>query len=274
MSCGLGTPGMPLWKPLRMLPSVTSMRTSGLSSKQQAWPKKSRWQPSSTKPWTRTSWAEPGVGGNPGCRCRCWNPESSHHCWNRGCRHHWQIPGCRHRCWNPGYRHRCWNPGCRHCCWNPGYRHSSRNPGCRHSSWNPGCRHSSWNPGCRHCCCVCGHPLLFFSLRNPLIQCMQSVPPYQGTVSAVARAMLPIPTDVCSISCIQTVIWLQLFRILDVHEEVDECDCTQGLYEHCIRVCTESWNSLLHQGTEPALILGLAFRSSDLAPARLSSVCR
>ena len=80
----------------------------------------------------------------------------------------------------------------------------------------------------------------FSSLRNPLIQCTQSVPPYQGTNSAVARAMLPIPTDVCSMFMYPTVIWLQLFRIFDVHGEVDECDCTQELYEHCIRVCTES----------------------------------
>ena len=43
-----------------------------------------------------------------------------------------------------------------------------------------------------------------------------------------------------------------MFRIFSVHADVDACNCMQGLYEHCKRVCTESWleeKSLVSPGT-------------------------
>ena len=43
-----------------------------------------------------------------------------------------------------------------------------------------------------------------------------------------------------------------MFRIFNVHTDVDACNCMQGLYEHCKRVCTESWQeekSLVSPGT-------------------------
>ena len=62
--------------------------------------------------------------------------------------------------------------------------------------------------------------------------------PHPGKVqgAAAARAELyPFP-----FVCVQTVVWLPVFGIFNVHTDADACDCTQGLYRHCKRVCTES----------------------------------
>jgi len=40
--------------------------------------------------------------------------------------------------------------------------------------------------------------------------------------------------------CVQTMVWLPAFGILNVHTGVDACNCTQGLYRCRKRVCTES----------------------------------
>ena len=65
--------------------------------------------------------------------------------------------------------------------------------------------------------------------------------PYLGKATAAARAVLPIPTSKCIFLCVQTVVCLPVFGILNMHSDVDACNCTQGLYEHCKRVCTDSW---------------------------------
>ena len=40
--------------------------------------------------------------------------------------------------------------------------------------------------------------------------------------------------------CVQTMVWLLAFGIVNVHTDVDACDCTRGLYGHRKRDCTES----------------------------------
>ena len=40
--------------------------------------------------------------------------------------------------------------------------------------------------------------------------------------------------------CVQTVVWLPVFVILNVRAGVDACDCTRGLCGHRNRVCTKS----------------------------------
>ena len=39
--------------------------------------------------------------------------------------------------------------------------------------------------------------------------------------------------------CVQTMLWLPVFAIFNVHTDVDACDFTRGLYGHCKRVCTQ-----------------------------------
>ena len=73
--------------------------------------------------------------------------------------------------------------------------------------------------------------------------------------------------------CVQTMVWLPMFGIFNTRTDVPACNCTQGLYGHRKRVCTESWlwqkNPLLHRGLEPASRLRLAFQSNAL-PTELS----
>ena len=67
---------------------------------------------------------------------------------------------------------------------------------------------------------------------------------------------------------VQTMVWLPVFGIMNVHTDVDACDCTRGLHEHSKRVFTGSWlwgkNPLLHRGLEPVSALRLAFQSGTL----------
>ena len=62
-----------------------------------------------------------------------------------------------------------------------------------------------------------------------------------------------------------------------VRTNTDACDCIQGLYERCKRVCTgcRLWekNPFPHRGLEPASVLRLAFQS-DALPAELSTPVR
>ena len=55
--------------------------------------------------------------------------------------------------------------------------------------------------------------------------------------------------------------------------DLDACDCTQWLCEHCARVCAESqlWeeNPLPPWGIEPLSVLHQAFRSDVLIPTEL-----
>ena len=66
----------------------------------------------------------------------------------------------------------------------------------------------------------------------------------------------PFLTVYAVFSCVQAKVWLPMLGILNVHIDVNVCDCTWVLFGHRRRVCTESWlwgkNPLPHQGIEPA----------------------
>ena len=42
-------------------------------------------------------------------------------------------------------------------------------------------------------------------------------------------------------SCVQAEVWLPMFGIINVHTDVNACDCTRGLYGRQKWVCSESW---------------------------------
>ena len=45
--------------------------------------------------------------------------------------------------------------------------------------------------------------------------------------------------SVCAVlPCVQTMVWLPVFGISNMHTAVDACHCTRGLYGHRKRVCT------------------------------------
>ena len=57
----------------------------------------------------------------------------------------------------------------------------------------------------------------------------------------MARTALPF-LSVCAVfSCVQTVVWLPVFGIVNVHTDVDACYCALGLYVHRKKVCTGNW---------------------------------
>ena len=89
--------------------------------------------------------------------------------------------------------------------------------------------------------------------------------------SAAARAVISIST-IAVFLCVQTMVWLPVFGIVNMCMDVDACTCTLGLYGHCKRENTESWlgeKSLSRQGHKPASILCLAFHW-DTQPTELS----
>ena len=56
--------------------------------------------------------------------------------------------------------------------------------------------------------------------------------------TAAARAAVPI---VCRIFlCPNSGMAASVPDFFSMHTDVDACDCTQGLHEHCERVCTGS----------------------------------
>ena len=62
--------------------------------------------------------------------------------------------------------------------------------------------------------------------------------PYLGKVQQLQEQHYPF-LPVCVIfSCVQTMVWLPVFGILNVCTDADACDCAQGLYGHCRRVWT------------------------------------
>ena len=54
--------------------------------------------------------------------------------------------------------------------------------------------------------------------------------PYPGKALGAA---LPFPTSGCAVfSCVQTMVWLPVFVVVNVRTDADACDCTRGLYGH------------------------------------------
>ena len=75
---------------------------------------------------------------------------------------------------------------------------------------------------------------------------------------------------VCAVCfCVQTLVRLPVFGIFNMHTDADACVCTWGLYEHCKRVCTDSWlggkNPLRLQRIEPISLLCHVFWSDTLS---------
>ena len=53
--------------------------------------------------------------------------------------------------------------------------------------------------------------------------------PYLGKVQQLQEQRYPF-LPVCAVfSCVQTMVWLPMFGILNVCKDVDACDCTRGL---------------------------------------------
>ena len=114
--------------------------------------------------------------------------------------------------------------------------------------------------------------IFFFSIS--FIPCRQLGLPYVGRASvavraAAARAVLPIPNSACSIFMCPNKGMAAMLGTFNMHLDVKACVCTQGLYGHRKRVCTESchWekNPLPHQEIEPASVAC----QSDTLPTEL-----
>ena len=81
--------------------------------------------------------------------------------------------------------------------------------------------------------------------------------------------------SVCAVfSCVQTMDWLPVFGIFNVHTDDDTCDCTRVLYGHRKRVCTGSlpWdkNPLPYRGSNPSQYFAWLFSRPEALPTELS----
>ena len=95
--------------------------------------------------------------------------------------------------------------------------------------------------------------------------------PYLVKATAAARTELPIPVSVCSMSVCPNNGRLSVFGVVNVHTDVNACDCTWRLCKHCKRVFAESWlwekNPLPRWGVKLASVLCPAFWSDALPTA-------
>ena len=139
--------------------------------------------------------------------------------------------------------------------------------GCRTPSWGIwtptawGCRWAGWASGPMHrwrrCDTTvrqgmflpqspfCANCLTFFYtfffytvLHCPLQEIWVS---YPGRAQELQEQCYPFLLVSAVFPCVQTMVWLPVFGIFNVHADVDACDCTQGLYGHRKRVCTGNW---------------------------------
>ena len=96
---------------------------------------------------------------------------------------------------------------------------------------------------------------------------------YLGKAQQPQEQHYPFLSGRAVFSCVQTLLWLPVLGIFNMHTAVDACDCTWGLYRHCKRVCAGSWlwekNPLPHRGPELVSVLHLAFQL-DALPTELS----
>ena len=102
--------------------------------------------------------------------------------------------------------------------------------------------------------------------------------PYLGKAQQLQEQGYPF-LSVCAVFlCVQTIVWLPMFRIFNVRTEVNAHSCTWGLYKHCKRTLEVDWekNPLPYQGLEPASVLCLVCQSDALPTDGLvvSSECR
>ena len=100
---------------------------------------------------------------------------------------------------------------------------------------------------------------------TPLLEIRKSGSLYlaKSTTAAARAAIYPILQGCAVCLCVQTVVWLPVFGILDsCAQALMRSTAHWGLYEHRKRVCTESWHGeitlLPHLGNEPASVLLLA----------------
>ena len=102
--------------------------------------------------------------------------------------------------------------------------------------------------------------------------------PYLATAQQMQVQCYPFLPMSAVFPSVQTMLWLPVFRIFNVHTEVSACSCTWGLYRHCKRALEVDWekNPLPHQGLEPTSVLRLVCQSDAVRTDGLvvSSECR
>ena len=124
----------------------------------------------------------------------------------------------------------------------------------------------------------CGQDCEFLDLKKIIFKyffapCGKFRLPYLGKAQQPQEQRYPF-LSVCEVfPCVQTMVWLSVFKIFNMCTDVDACVCTRGLFRHCKRVCTGRWlwekNPLPHWELKPTSVLCLAFQS-DTLPTELS----
>ena len=72
------------------------------------------------------------------------------------------------------------------------------------------------------------------------VPCRKFESPYLGKTQQLQEQHYPF-LSVCAVFlCVQTMLWLPVSGIFNVHTDINECDGTQGVNRHHLRVCNES----------------------------------
>ena len=91
--------------------------------------------------------------------------------------------------------------------------------------------------------------------------------PYLGKAQQSQKQCYPF-LSVCAVfSCVQAMVWLPVFGVFNVCADVDSCNCTWGLYRHCMRVCAgsllgEKSRAILGTRTHDSIVTGFSVRCS------------
>ena len=117
------------------------------------------------------------------------------------------------------------------------------------------------------CVCVC--------VSTSLSPCWKFGSPNLGMGQQPQEQRYPF-LSVCAVfSCVQTVVWLPVLGIFNVHTYIDACDCTRGPSAgHRWRVCTEK--SLAAPGTRTCVGIapGFSVGLTELSPPLHASTSR